>query len=83
MNHKIAMTLAVLIGLYGCQEDSRQSTATQQADHGTTSAETTPVALELTSGIDKSGFDESIRPQDDFYAYVSDGWIESKGCELR
>lgn len=29
------------------------------------------------SGIDLNGFDVSIRPQDDFYAYVNGGWLAS------
>ncbi|HEX6928743.1 MAG TPA: M13 family metallopeptidase [Gammaproteobacteria bacterium] len=29
----------------------------------------------LVSGIDMSTFDESVRPQDDFFAYVNGGWI--------
>lgn len=28
-----------------------------------------------TSGIDTAGFDESVRPQDDFYRYVNGGWL--------
>jgi putative endopeptidase len=27
------------------------------------------------SGIDRSGFDKSVRPQDDFFRYVNGGWI--------
>ena len=30
----------------------------------------------LTSGIDTTGFDKSIRPQDDFYRYVNGGWLK-------
>src|SRR5262245_8034035 len=29
----------------------------------------------MVSGIDKSGFDESVRPQDDFHMYVNGGWL--------
>ena len=29
----------------------------------------------LKSGIDTSGFDKSIRPQDDFYRYVNGAWL--------
>ena len=29
----------------------------------------------LTSGVDVSGFDTSVRPQDDFNGYVNGGWI--------
>ena len=31
---------------------------------------------DLTSGIDKSSFDHSTRPQDDFFLYVNGGWID-------
>jgi putative endopeptidase len=29
----------------------------------------------LRSGIDRSGFDNTVRPQDDFFRYVNGGWI--------
>ena len=32
-------------------------------------------AYALSSGIDSSGFDTSIRPQDDFFRYANGGWI--------
>ena len=37
---------------------------------------TTAGAQTLTSGIDTTNFDRSIRPQDDFFRYVNGGWIE-------
>jgi predicted metalloendopeptidase len=30
----------------------------------------------VVSGIDKSGFDESVRPQDDFHLHVNGGWLK-------
>lgn len=30
----------------------------------------------LVSGVDRSGFDESVRPQDDFNRWVNGGWID-------
>ena len=33
-------------------------------------------AQQLTSGIDTSNFDHSVRPQDDFYRYVNGGWLK-------
>jgi predicted metalloendopeptidase len=30
----------------------------------------------LASGIDRSGFDDTTRPQDDFHRYVNGGWID-------
>lgn len=34
-----------------------------------------PATAQLKSGIDKSNFDTSIRPQDDFYRYVNGTWL--------
>jgi len=34
-------------------------------------------AQQLTSGIDTTTFDHSVRPQDDFYRYVNGGWLKS------
>jgi putative endopeptidase len=34
-------------------------------------------AQQLTSGIDTSNFDHSVRPQDDFYRYVNGGWLKT------
>ncbi|HEU5118931.1 MAG TPA: M13 family metallopeptidase N-terminal domain-containing protein, partial [Isosphaeraceae bacterium] len=31
----------------------------------------------LTSGIDKSNFDESVRPQDDLFRYASGAWLKT------
>ena len=79
MNYKLTVTLAVLIGLYGCQQETDQAAVAQQAvtEAAPTPAEIEPVAIELVSGIDKSGFDESVRPQDDFFDYVSGGWVKN------
>ena len=34
-------------------------------------------AQELSSGISKSGFDLSVKPQDNFYQYVNGTWLET------
>lgn len=34
-------------------------------------------AAQLTSGIDRSGFDENARPQDDFNRYINGRWIDT------
>ena len=70
MNLKLTTTLAVAIGLFGCQQETEQATVVQQSEPAPT-----PVAVELVSGIDKSGFDESIRIQDDLFGYVNNGWV--------
>ncbi len=78
MNYKLTITLAVLIGLYGCQQETGQATATTQAEASAASAaaELAGVTGELGSGIDSSGFDTSVRPQDDFFDYVNGTWLE-------
>ena len=34
-------------------------------------------AQQLSSGIDTTTFDRSVRPQDDFYRYVNGGWLKT------
>ncbi len=70
MNFKLTTTLAFAIGLYGCQQETDQATVAQQAEPAPA-----PAAVELVSGIDKSGFDESIRIQDDLFGHVNGGWV--------
>lgn len=72
MNYKLTITLAVAIGLYGCQQEPSQSTAENKPE-----AAAAPAAVELVSGIDQSGFDESVRPQDDFFDYVNGSWVQN------
>ena len=38
-------------------------------------AQAQPGAKTLSSGIDKTGFDTAVRPQDNFFLYVNGGWI--------
>ncbi|HEX5435879.1 MAG TPA: M13 family metallopeptidase [Gemmatimonadaceae bacterium] len=35
-----------------------------------------PAAAQLSSGIDTTHFDHSVRPQDDFFRYVNGGWLK-------
>jgi len=72
MNYKLTSTLAVAIGLYGCQQEADQSAAAHEAEYVPV-----PTAIELVSGIDQSGFNESVRPQDDFFNYVNGSWVEN------
>jgi putative endopeptidase len=81
MNYKLTITLAVLIGLYGCQQEADQADLGHQADtieaSATAESMTVAAATDLVSGIDQSGFDESIRPQDDFFDYVNGQWVQN------
>jgi putative endopeptidase len=79
MQYKLPITLAALIGLYGCQQQADQEAAAAQAQNTGTQqvAAVEAPAAELGSGIDQSGFDESVRPQDDFFAYVNGTWVKN------
>ena len=75
MKYKLTIALAAAIGLTGCQQETEQAPVTQQPE-----AAPAPAVVELSSGIDQSGFDESVRPQDDFFAYVNGAWVN--GTEI-
>ncbi len=74
MKYKLTMSMAVVIGLYGCQQES-DSTAVAEAARSAPEAVVTAQPRGLVSGIDKSDFDESVRPQDDFFDYVNGSWL--------
>jgi putative endopeptidase len=78
MNYKLIIAAAAAIGLYGCQQEAEQnkSAKVEQATPVEAPAkEVVAKKTELVSGIDKSGFDESVRPQDDFFDYVNGSWV--------
>ena len=79
MNYKLTITLAILVGLYGCQQEPEQAAATSQAEAPAAipAVEVESTATVLTSGIDQSEFSETIRPQDDFFDYVNGPWVEN------
>lgn len=59
---KTFTTAAISMALLSaCGEQGQQQQATPQA---------------RVSGVDTSGFDTSVRPQDDFFRYVNGGWME-------
>ncbi|MGB5486968.1 MAG: M13-type metalloendopeptidase [Lysobacterales bacterium] len=79
MKYKLTITLAVLIGLYGCQQEADQAAETKRTESASAppSTEVASVETELTSGIDQSDFSETVRPQDDFFDYVNGPWVEN------
>jgi endothelin-converting enzyme/putative endopeptidase len=72
MNYKLTIALAAAIGLTGCQKEPEQATVSQQPEAAPAAA-----VIELSSGIDTSGFDKAVRPQDDFFAYVNGSWVDN------
>jgi len=79
MNYKLTITLALAIGLYGCQQEAEQATATHKTDVAptTTNVGDAPAAVALVSGIDQSGFDKSVRPQDNLFDSINGGWVKN------
>jgi len=80
MNERLRLAIAVGIiatfGLAGCQKAEQEENAQAAkavADAEVAVLEAEPVAL--GSGIEMSGFDMSVRPQDDFFDYVNGKWV--------
>ena len=71
MNYKITAALTLCFGLYGCQQGTETSETATVANVPDSVTEPAP----LHSGIDMTGFDTDVRPQDDFYAYVNGTWM--------
>ncbi|GAB4197349.1 MAG: M13 family peptidase [Wenzhouxiangellaceae bacterium] len=66
--------LATATLLIACQfQDAPQSEA---ADNSPESAPAETAATPLESGLDTASFDNSVRPQDDFYQHVNGVWLE-------
>jgi putative endopeptidase len=61
--NKILLTLAVASLLAACGQ-------------GTETAEPAAPAAPLKSGVELTGLDTSVRPQDDYYAYANGKWLE-------
>ena len=69
MLNKSTLALAVLLALAGCD---KAQTPTQSTE--------TPVAAAaevktLTSGVELSNMDTSVKPQQDFFRYVNGNWL--------
>jgi len=66
-----------LLGLTACGDSSEPSP--QPTPDPAAALQETPAAAEpaLLSGIDRSSFDEAVRPQDDLFQFVNGGWVET------
>ena len=67
----VAASVAVALGLVGCNPSSNSENSTQSK----------PAVVEeakmLTSGIELANFDKSVSPADDFYRYVNGTWLKN------
>jgi putative endopeptidase len=83
MNDRIKLALAAgmiaTLGLTACQkaeqEDNTTAAAVEAVAEPEAAANVVPAPAELGSGIDTSGFDTTVRPQDDFFDYVNGKWV--------
>ena len=73
---KLALALAVIVGLSACKQQAEEP-AEEQSSVAEPAAETMAAAEPpaLGSGIDMSGFDTGVRPQDDFFDHVNGKWV--------
>jgi putative endopeptidase len=73
------LSLVALVNLTSCQQQSGEQASEQvsapQAEQTKVIASAPTAPLQLGSGIDTSGFDPSVRPQDDFFDSVNGKWV--------
>jgi predicted metalloendopeptidase len=76
---KLLLTAAVAaaLGVSACQPANDESLAAGAAktDRSSAPATAAPAAAEIGSGIDRSGFDNDVRAQDDFFDHVNGKWV--------
>jgi putative endopeptidase len=83
MNDRLKLTIAAgmiaALGLTACekaeQEDNTQTVAVEAVAEQEVVVLEAAAPAELGSGIDTSGFDTTVRPQDDFFNYVNGKWV--------
>jgi putative endopeptidase len=69
MLKKSTLALAVLVALAGCEKAQTPTQATDTAPAAVAEVKT------LTSGIELSNMDTSVKPQQDFFRYVNGNWL--------
>ncbi len=69
---------STMLLLVACQSGTDQQATTKKQKQTAVAARAAASApVQLTSGIDLSNIDKSVRPQDDFYSYVNGGWLKT------
>ena len=79
MNKRLRLAMAAgmmaTFGLAGCQKAEQESMPTASETAPEPSIEVAEAPAQVGSGIDMSGFDTNVRPQDDFFDYVNGKWV--------
>ncbi|WP_231759575.1 M13 family metallopeptidase [Microbulbifer elongatus] len=73
---KLLLPLAIATAITAAGGCAKSDNDAVESAESKPSAEQTATAT-LSSGIDLSAMDTSVRPQDDFYSYVNGTWIEN------
>ena len=85
MNTRLKLALATgmtaVLGLSACQEQagkehSKQAQSGEAAPATGVAVAETSATAELISGIDMSGFDTNVRPQDDLFDHANGKWVK-------
>ncbi|WP_323846942.1 M13 family metallopeptidase [Microbulbifer magnicolonia] len=72
--NKLLLSLAIAGIVAGC---SKSEAPQSQQSAGDTASSAAVQQAELGSGIDLNAMDTSVRPQDDFFAYVNGTWMKN------
>ncbi|MEW5250518.1 M13 family metallopeptidase [Microbulbifer sp. 2201CG32-9] len=72
--HKFLFPLAIAGIMAGCSKLEAADTSARMADNTKSAA---VQQASLGSGIDLGAMDTSVRPQDDFFAYVNGSWMDN------
>ena len=72
----LAAAVAASLGVAACTDPAAPTTdSNTTAEAAAPAAAPAPTAVALGSGIDQSGFDTGMRPQDDFFGHVNGKWV--------
>jgi putative endopeptidase len=74
----LVAAVAAALSVAACQPANEENTGAETTASGQDSAPAAtalPAVAALGSGIDLSGFDTGVRPQDDFFDYVNGKWV--------
>jgi len=80
VKYSISIAMASALAMAGCKQQAEESaTVAAPATDATVTEITQAKAQNVTlgSGIDFAGFNENVRPQDDFFGYANGNWVDN------
>ena len=75
MKLAVAVGAIALLGVAGCQREATEQTSVAAPEQAEPAVAAVAEPVALGSGVDLSGFDTSVRPQDNFFDYVNGKWV--------